>query len=180
MIIAVGSRNNVKITAVKNTLLLYPALFPSPDVQGRDIDIEEFGHPKNIDETVSGAITRAKKSFTACEYSIGLEGGLLAVPHTASGFMETNACAIYNGKEIYIGLGPAFEWPQKVTEMIIQGKADANKAFYTLGLVPHEKMGRNPGGMTSVLTGGRLSREDFIKYSIIIALTRLEQKKYYQ
>lgn len=180
MKIYVGSMNRLKIQAVRDTISLYPTLFPQAKITGIDVEVEEFGHPKNMEQTVKGAITRAKKAFSDCNYSIGLEGGLLEVPFTNTGYMETGACAVYDGEKFYLGLGPAFEWPKKVTELITEGKADASKAFNQLGLTQHEKLGAVKGGISGFLTKGRMTREDFTKYSIIMALIQLENTNFYK
>lgn len=180
MRIHVGSKNQIKIQAVTDAVLLYPTLFPDPEVVGIEVNVPEFGHPKNLEESVTGAMERAKNAFMDCEYSFGIEGGLLEVPFTQTGFMETNVCAVYDGNQCYIGLGPSFEWPKDVTDLIISGKADASKAFYELGLTKHEKLGAQKGGIVGVLTDGKITRESFIKYSIIMALVKLEKKEYYQ
>lgn len=175
MKISIGSKNQTKIQAVKEALALYPNLFPTPEIIPIDVDLELFGHPKNIQDTVSGAIERAKKAFTDCEYSFGLEGGLMKVPFSKTGFMEVGACAIYDGKTFYLGLSPAYEWPKEVTKLILSGKADASRAFKQLGLTDHDKIGAKTGGAIGLLTNGRLTREDFIRYSIIMALIQLEK-----
>lgn len=179
MIIHVGSRNQTKIQAVKDAIALYPKLFPNPKVIGIDVSIELFGHPKSIKDTVEGAIERATNAFTDCDFSFGIEGGLMEIPFTRTGFMEIGACAIYDGKNFHIGLGPAYEWPLNVTKMIISGKADASQAFIKLGLTHHKKLGAEKGGIVGFLTNGRLTREDFTKYSIIMALIQLEKPEYY-
>lgn len=97
MRINVGSKNKTKVKAVKNAVKLYPVLFPKPEIIGVDVNVSLFGHPKNLKETVQGAITRAKKSFVDCDYSFGLEGGLMEVPFSETGFMEVGACAVYDG-----------------------------------------------------------------------------------
>jgi len=180
MKINVGSKNQTKIQAVRDALRLYPKLFPNPEIIGMDITVPLFGHPKSLDETVQGAIKRAKEASVDCEYSFGLEGGLMEVPSSKTGFMEVGACAIFDGKNIYLGLSPAFEWPKKVTELIVNGKADASQAFKQLGLTEHEKLGAVKGGVINILTQGRLTREDFTKYSIIMALILLEKPEYYK
>lgn len=176
MKIHVGS---TKIQAVKDAVALYPELFPNPEIVGIDVNVELFGHPKSVKETVKGAAERAKNAFKDCDYSFGIEGGLMEVPFTKTGFMETSACAIYDGKDICIGLGPAYEWPLEVTKMIVSGKADASKAFNKLGYTHHVKLGAQPGGIIGFLTEGRLTREDFTKYSIIMALIQLEKPEYF-
>ena len=180
MKINVGSKNITKVAGVRDAVALYPNLFTNPDVVGIDVQVAEFGHPKNINETIEGAIERAKKAFIdGCTYSIGLEGGLIEIPHTKSGYMEVGACAIYDGSKIALGLSPAYEWPKKVTEMIVGGEADASTAFKKLGYTEHEKIGNMPGGIIGSLTDGKMPREDFTKYSIMMALIQIEKANMY-
>jgi len=179
MKINIGSQNKTKITAVRDVVALYPKLFDGAEVEGVAIELEEFGHPKSIEETITGAIERAKKAFFDCNYSIGLEGGLIEVPFSTTGFMEVGACAIYDGKNCCTGLSPAFEWPKRVTEMIISGEADASQAFKKLNLTEHEKLGAVDGGIIGLLSKGRLTREEFTKQSIIMALIQLEHPELY-
>ncbi len=179
MRINVGSKNQTKLTAVEETVALYPKLFPNPEISGVNVEVELYGHPKNIEETVEGAIERAKKAFTDCDYSFGLEGGLIEVPSTKTGYMETGVCAIYDGKNFHLGLAPSFEWPKQVTELIASGKADASQAFKQLGLTTEEKLGAAKGGITGFLTEGRLTREDTLRSSIIMALIHLEHPEHF-
>lgn len=181
MIIHVGSENETKIQAVREALALYPTLFPTPKIFGVDVHVPVFGHPKNTKETVEGAIMRAKKAFTEdSDYSFGLEGGLMEVPYTNTGFMEVNVCAIYDGKRIFLGLSPAFEWPVSVTKLIVKGKTDASHAFKELGLTDHEKLGAVKGGIVGPLTGGRCTREEFMKSSIVMALIQLDKPEFFR
>ncbi len=175
----VGSKNINKVSAVRETALLYPDLFPDADVLGVPIELEEFGHPKSLSQVVEGAVDRAKRSFGECQYSFGLEGGLMQVPHTKSGFMEVNACALFDGKQVCLGLGPACEWPLAMTELVLSGKADGSQAFKQLGLTHHEKIGNVPGGIIGILTKGIMTREDFIKYSIVMAVMQLQNQELY-
>jgi len=179
MKIHVGSTNSIKIKGVEGAVALYPKLFPEPEVVGIDVNVPLYGHPKTTQETIEGAIKRAKDAFSDCEYSFGIEGGLIDVPYTETGYMETGACAIYDGKKIYLGLAPCFEWPKKVVELIRSGKADASKAFKELGLSKEKKLGYVGGGIVGLLTENRVVREDFTKYSIIMALIRLEKPEVY-
>ncbi len=176
----VGSQNQTKIQAVKDAVALYPQLFPTPEIVGIHVPVDLYGHPKNLRETIDGAITRAKNAFTDCVYSFGIEGGLMEVPYTKTGFMEVGACAIYDGKNIHLGLGPAFEWPTKITEMVLSDEADASQAFYKLGFTNHEKIGTQPGGIVGLFTEGRITREKFTQYSIIMALIQIENPQYFQ
>lgn len=178
MRINVGSTNQTKIQAVCDALSLYPKLFPNPTIRGVNANVDLFGHPKSIRETTKGAIQRAKQVFYTCDYSFGLEGGLFKVPYTRTGFMEIGACAIYDGRNLYLGLSPAYEWPKEVTKLIRSNKADASQAFKKLGYTHHKKLGAVTGGIIGLLTNGRITREDFTKYSIIMALIQLEKPEF--
>lgn len=179
MKIHVGSKNRTKVQAVEEAIKLYPNLFSRPEVLGIEVNVPLFGHPKNLKETVEGAITRAKEVFTDCDYSFGIEGGLMEIPHSQTGYMEVGVCAIFDGKNVYLGLGPVFEWPKEVTQLILNGKTDASQAFKQLGLTHHEKLGAVEGGIIGFLTDGKLTREDFTKYSVIMALIYLDKSGIY-
>lgn len=179
MKINVGSKNTTKIQAVKEAVELYPNIFKDPVIVGIDVNVDLHGHPKTLKETIDGAIMRAKQAFTDCDFSFGIEGGLMEVPYTKTGYMEVGACAIYDGRNMHLGLSPAFEWPKKVNDMILTGSADASLAFRQLGYTTSEKLGNEPGGIVGYLTGQKLTRENFSKYSIIMALIRLERPELY-
>lgn len=179
MKIHVGSTNKLKIKAVEDAVILYPKLFPNPEIIGIDVNVPIFGHPKNIRETVEGAIKRAKDAFKNCDVSFGLEGGLIKVPYTETGYMETGVCAVYNGKKLFFGLSPSYEWPKAVTELILSGKADGSQAFRELGLTHHEKLGAVKGGIIGVLTQNKMTRENFTTSSIMMALVKLDNPEIY-
>src|SRR5262245_60879324 len=107
MIIKVGSQNPTKIAAVKKILSEHE-LFNGAEVQGVQPNIEEFGHPKTLADTINGAQERAKQIFADCDYSIGLESGMFTSKEAKSGYFETTMCAIYDGKQFHLGMGPSF------------------------------------------------------------------------
>lgn len=101
MKINIASKNITKINGVSEALKLYPKHFSDAVIQSVPVAVEEFGHPKNITEVMQGAVKRAKDAFKDCEYSFGIEGGLMEVPLSKTGYMEVSACAIFDGKNIY-------------------------------------------------------------------------------
>ncbi len=179
MKIHVGSQNKTKVQSVKDAMELYKDIFVDPEVIGIEVEVELFGHPKSIQETVSGAMARAEKAFADCDFSFGLESGLIEVSNSKTGYMEVCACAIYDGKNMTLGLSPAFEWPKEVIKYIVEGKGDASKAFKDLGLTEHEKLGAEDGGIVGFLSKGRMPREDYTKYAIIMAMIQIEQSHMY-
>lgn len=176
MKVNVGSKNPVKVQAVGDTFKLYPDLFPNLVVEGIDVQVEEFGQPLNVDDIFKGAIDRAQKAYTDCDYSVGLESGFIKVKDCRSGYMEISGAVIFDGKEKYYGLSCAFEWPKDVTDFVLAGKGDASLAYRELGYTDSQKRGAQKGGILAELTDSRLTREDQIKQSLITALIYLEKK----
>lgn len=177
MKVGVGSKNKTKVTAVADLLRDYP-MFVGADVQGVSVEIEEFGHPKNIEETIAGAIDRAKQAYEGNDYGFGIEGGLIAIPYTKSGYMTVEACAIYDGDKVHIGLSSALEWPSSVINGILHDGLDGSQAIRAAGLTTEEKLGEG-GGFISILTKGRMSRTDQNKEAVVTALVHLENPELY-
>lgn len=177
MRIGVGSKNKTKVTAVEESIAGYP-LFADAIVEGVSVQVEEFGHPKNLEETVSGAIDRAKQAYPGHTFGFGIEGGLMEVPHTKSGYMEVAACAIYDGTTIHLGLSPACEWPKSVTERILTEGLDGSQAMKAEGLTSEDKIGSQKG-FIDIVTKGRMDRTTFNKMAVMMALAHLENPELY-
>lgn len=177
MKVGVGSKNKTKVGAVADLLKDY-AMFNGAEVIGVDVKVEQFGHPKNLEEVVAGAIDRAKQACVGYDYGFGIEGGLMAVPKTKSGFMEVAACAIFDGKQIHLGLSQACEWPKKAIEGILHKGLDGSQAMKAAGLTKHEKMGEHEG-LVGIFTKGRTNRTEYNKGAIMMALMHLENPEHY-
>lgn len=177
MNINVASKNPVKVEAVKEVLVGYSDL-ANYKVIGIETNPGVSEQPKSLEETIQGAINRAKFVFNDCIYSFGIESGLMTVPQTKTGNMDFCACAIYDGKNCHLGLSCAFEFPTKVTQMIHEQGIDANEAFYRCGLTQHRKIGSSEGAI-GMLTKGRMSRKDYTKQAVQMALIHLENKELY-
>jgi inosine/xanthosine triphosphatase len=178
MKINVASNNPVKIEAVKELVRSYDFL-KNAEVDGLKINSGVSEQPKSLEETVKGAINRAKSAFSNCVYSFGIESGLMQVPQTKTGSMDFCVCAIYDGIQYHLGLSCAFEFPTKVTEMIHELGVDANEAFYRCGLTKNRKLGSSEGAI-GMLTRGRITRKDYTKQAIQMALIHLENSHLYQ
>ncbi len=177
MKVAIGSSNQNKLKGVEGAFLRYwkhDELVIVPV----DIHIEEFGHPKNLKETVEGAMQRARESFGECDLSVGIESGLMEVPHTKSGYMEATVCAIYDGKEFHIGFGTAFEWPVAVTDAILNKGLDGSQAMREAGITEREKIGAEEGAIFA-LTNGRGTRREQVEQATITALIHILHPEYY-
>lgn len=177
MKVGVGSKNKTKVDAVADILKDYP-MFEGTEVIGVAVAVEEFGHPKSIDETIEGAIDRAKQAYEGNDYGFGIEGGLMKVPHTKTGYMEVAACAIFDGVQAHLGLSSACEWPIPVVDGILHQGLDGSQAMKAAGLTSEEKLGENKG-FIDIVTKGRMSRTDFNKGAVMMALVHLENPEHY-
>src|SRR3989344_2913227 len=176
MKIGVGSKNKTKVDAIADLLKDYP-MFNGAEVISVDVKIDQFGHPKSLEETVAGAVNRAKQAYVNNDYGFGIESGLMAVPQTKSGYMEIACCAIYDGKQIHMGLSQACEWPKKAIHAILHEGLDGSQAMKKVGLTEHEKLGEHEG-IVGIFTKGRTNRTEFNKTAIVMALIHLENPEY--
>ncbi len=177
MKVGVGSKNKTKVSAVAELLKGYP-MFEKAEVVSVDVKVEEFGHPKSMEETVAGAINRAEQAYFENDYGFGIEGGLVKVPKTKSGYMGFTVCAIFDGKQVHLGFSQAYEWPKKAMEAILLKGMDGSQAMKATGLSNHEKAGEHEG-LVSVLTKGRTNRTELNKGAIMMALIHLENPELY-
>ena len=173
MKIVVASKNPQKISAVEETLQDYPHL-KDAKVESIDVTTTVPSQPITLDDIVEGAVQRAKNAYADCDYSIGLESGLMKVSQTKSGYLDAGACAIYDGQEIHLGLSAGFESPDpSIFQMVINEGIELSEATKRAGLTTHEKIG-SAEGIIGILTKGRMNRKDQVKQSIITALVHLD------
>ena len=177
MKIGVGSKNNTKVGAVVELLKDYP-MFNGSEIFGVDVKKDEFGHPKGLDEIVAGAVDRAKQAYIGNNYGFGIEGGIMKVPQTKSGYMEITCCAIFDGQQIHMGLSQACEWPKKAIDAILNKGMDGSQAMKAIGLTQHEKLGEHEG-LVGIFTKGRTNRTEYNKTAIMMALMHLENPEHY-
>ncbi len=165
----VASLNRNKINAVKE-------VFPSYRVEGAACPSGVREQPLSLDETIKGAVNRAKGVFRNCEYSVGIEDGISPVRETVSGYMNFCCCAVYDGSRIYLGLGPAFEYPPEFTRKVVQEGITISEAFTPVSGKPD--IGYEEG-IIGWLTGGRINRKDYTKQAIEMARIQIDNPGLY-
>ncbi|OGF87221.1 hypothetical protein A3B19_03220 [Candidatus Giovannonibacteria bacterium RIFCSPLOWO2_01_FULL_46_32] len=173
MKIKIGSTNKIKAEALQEILLDYPHLKDAV-ILAAEVPSSVADQPKSLEETVRGAMSRAKSAFQDCAYSFGIESGLMAVPNTKTGFMDVCVCAIFDGNEYHLGLSSAWEAPKRVMQHMLNGGLDMNQAAFKAGLTKNPKVGAAEG-LVGIMTKGRLTRKEYTKEAIRTALIHLEQ-----
>ncbi|MBI4140823.1 DUF84 family protein, partial [Candidatus Woesearchaeota archaeon] len=101
MKINIGSQNPNKINAVKEVWQEYA--LGNAEIKSVIVASEVPAQPISLNEMIQGATNRAKNAFDNCNLSIGIESGLMPAEGTITGYLGACCCAIYDGKEVYIG-----------------------------------------------------------------------------
>ncbi|MFA5878463.1 MAG: inosine/xanthosine triphosphatase [Candidatus Staskawiczbacteria bacterium] len=170
--IKIASQNPVKVEALEEIICDYSYL-KDAEVVAVDVSSEVSNQPKSLEETVKGAMARSRNAYGGCDYSFGIESGLMAVPYTKSGYMDVCVCAIFDGNEYHIGLSSAWEAPRQVMQHIINGGLDMNQAAFKAGFTKNQQVG-SAEGLVGIMTKGRLTRKEYTKEAIRTALIHLE------
>jgi inosine/xanthosine triphosphatase len=172
MKISIGTLSPVKVKAIVNTLASYP-LFKGCVTRSFKVDSGVSDQPVSLKETIKGAKNRAKKVFNNCDYSFGIESGLMKVPETKTGYMNASVCAIYDGKKFHLGIASCFEYPKEVVRLVFEKGLEISDASREIGLTEKKKVGYEEGTI-GILTHGRLSSEEYYRHAVINALIHLE------
>jgi len=182
--IHIGSTNKSKIEAVQELFLNYEQ-FKDQLILTLDIPSAVSEQPTSLEETVTGAIHRATsalnrgianqdKIHSEKNYGIGIEDGIMQVPHTITGYLNVCVVCIHFEEKNYIGLSSAYEYPQEVVDLLINKKYDINQAFLELGYTNHPRLGSAQGAI-HLLTDGRLDRKGATMEGLRNALIGIEK-----
>jgi inosine/xanthosine triphosphatase len=178
MRIVVGSTNPVKVNAVREVLKKY-SQYADADIESVKVNSGVPEQPRSMRETIDGAVNRARAAYLSSpgyDLGFGIEDGLMEVPHTETDYMNLTACAIYDGKNTHLGLGPAFEYPAQVTRIAVEEGLDIDEAMVKAGLTNDPDIGSH-GGAIGFLTKGRITRTEYIKPAIRMAIIHLENSR---
>lgn len=99
---------------------------------------------------------------------------MFPVKELQTGYMNTSVCAIYNGKEYSIGLGPSYEAPEVVTKRALDGEEHG----HMYDIFGDNAKGRD--GMIYRLSKERLHRNDLEEKAVTMALLRFLNTELYR
>lgn len=178
MIINVASKNPAKIQAVRETLSCY-SLFAPLELNSTDSNSEIPKQPFGFEDIGNGSKNRAKNCFCGCDYSIGLESGLVNLPFSKSRFYDVCIASIYNGNFHYFGFSAGFEVPKYLVDSITDSEIDLGEACQKHGLCADRHIGSRKG-LVGILTNLRVDRKLQIQQALQMALTKLEYPNLYK
>jgi inosine/xanthosine triphosphatase len=170
--IAVGSANPVKIGAVRAVL---GPLAPHAMIEGVTVASTVPDQPIGDEETIRGAVTRAKAALaaTGADLGVGIEGGVV----DDEGGMRTCAWAaiVDAGGRSGVGGSLAMALPPRVAEMI-RGGMELGHAMDTLIGAHDTKRG---AGAVGILTRGLVDRQRAYEILVTYAAARFINEKIY-
>lgn len=178
MKINIGTKSPTKIKAIEELVQNYD-IFKGVSIESIKALSGVSDQPKSLEETLKGASNRAKNAFADCDFSFGIESGIMPVPEAKTGYMNVTACSIFDGKSFYLGLASCFEYPMKVTKLMLSEEIEASAAFKKSGLTEKDKIGYSDGGIGFV-TNGRINCVDYYKQAVVNALTHIENPHLYE
>ncbi|MEI6533243.1 MAG: inosine/xanthosine triphosphatase [Candidatus Roizmanbacteria bacterium] len=174
MKVAIGSTNPSKIEAVR---LSFSSVWPeiSFGFEAVQVNSDVPAQPMNWEETLQGAINRAKKSIqlTKADYGVGLEGGMQSFGDV---WLSAGWMVVINDKdEIGIGTSPSIQMSPKIMQLVNKG-IELGEADDILFNKTNSKKGLGHFGL---MTNGIISRSDGYKQGIIMALSRFLHPELY-
>ena len=171
--IAIGSKNPVKIAAVRNVAL---RIWKDVEIVALDVPSGISHQPSSDDEAIQGALNRAKQSLdrTGADLGIGIEGCVVRTNYGT--FLSGWAAAISNRGEIGIGSGARLLLPRRIASEIATGK---ELGPVVDGLVGERNVKQDRGAI-GVFTNDLMTRTTATEQSIICALARFLNPQYYE
>ncbi|MCK4687052.1 MAG: inosine/xanthosine triphosphatase [Candidatus Lokiarchaeota archaeon] len=183
--ICVGSLNPTKINAVE---IGFGKYFKKIEVFKIKVNSKVSNQPIGMEKILKGAINRAKAALDyllneinekSDIFGIGIEAGLVPVPHTRTGYMDFQFCAIIDeNQKISLGSGIAFEYPQFVIDQILEN--NDLEIGQIMGKLAGNMNLKNELGAISFLSKNRIKRTEILTQAVICALLPWINKKIYK
>ena len=174
MKVIVGSKNPVKIKATKNIL---EKIYGEIEVIGVNVDSQVPHQPFGKEETIQGAINRAKNAYSKYfDLSVGIESGLMDIPNSITGYIDLQWCAIFDGNKITLGVSAGFEYPPLVIEEVLKGREVGDVMDKVTGV---DNLGQKTGAV-SYLSKGMLDRTENTEQCVLTAMIpRMNEEIYF-
>jgi inosine/xanthosine triphosphatase len=179
-LVAVGTRNPVKVAAVSNVLKkIFRTEF---NVVSVEVDSGVPKQPVGLSQTVQGAVNRAKQARKAAKdaaYGVGIEAGLAQVPRTITGYFDIQFAAVVDDmNKVTIGCGSGFEYPPKVLYEVLEGGKEIGDVMEILSGI--KNIGERMGAI-GFLSHGELDRCTLTEQAVLMAfIPRINEELYFE
>ncbi|ULH14943.1 inosine/xanthosine triphosphatase [Deinococcus sp. KNUC1210] len=177
--IAAGTLNPAKLRPVEQ---VFQQLWPGSRVQGVQAASGVSEQPIGVEETMRGAVQRARAARAAVAgagYGVGLEGGVRfepSAPEEGGGCWLFGIVAVTDGTRLEVGRSAELRLPPPVAARLYAGEE--------LGPIMDELSGqqniKQKAGTVGLLTGGLLSRADVWQMALTLSLAPFLHAELYQ
>lgn len=168
MQVAVGSKNPVKIEAVKR---IFSQIYGQDKVEVLGIEVDSRIPIQPVgDETIDGAVNRAKEAIVKgdADLGVGIEAGLFKFPGTITGYVDIQWCAIVDREgRLTVGCNSGFEYPPKVVSRVLGENREVGEVMDELTGV--KDLGESVGAI-GVLSKGLLDRVSLSEQAVLMAM----------
>lgn len=173
VVVCVGSENQVKINAVKN---VFSKLFKEVEVNAVKVQKKVPEQPMEK-EVIEGAMQRAKAVMDQdCDFGVGIEAGLFW-NDVAKKYFDVQYCAVIDkGKRMTLGHGSGFCYPEKIIELVKQGKTVSQSIEKRYGV---KDVGRKMGAI-GYLSEGILDRTRLTEQAVFMAMVPRIRRELYE
>jgi len=171
--IAVGSKNPLKLDAVRNVAR---KVFGPVQVEGIEVDSGVSHNPLTDAETIEGAATRAKaaREKSGADLGVGIEGGITELGGTVYTCVW---CAVDTGSEVVTGGGVHVSVPPAVLRMITRERMEMGAAMDKLTSIEGTK---RKMGFEGIITKGLINRQDSFEAVVGYTLAKLISPELYR
>jgi inosine/xanthosine triphosphatase len=162
--VVVGSTNPVKINAVRAVLARAGV---SAQVEGRAVPSSVRDQPVGDEETIRGAVARARGALAEADadWGVGIEGGVV---NEADGAMRTCAWAAIVSADGRQGVGGSLAMPlPRVVAEAVRGGLELGHAMDRL---TGERDTKRGAGAVGILTAGLVDRQQAYETLVAYAL----------
>lgn len=179
-LLAVGTRNPVKLAAVTNVLeRIFGNEFKVVQV---DVTSGVPKQPIGMGQTILGAVNRSRqagKVVPDAVYGVGIEAGLTKIPKTITGYFDIQFAAVIDRKDrITIGCGSGFEYPRKVLTEVLTKEKEIGEVMGALSGI--RDIGERMGAI-GYLSHGELDRCKLTEQAVLMAfIPRINEKLYFE
>lgn len=174
MLVAVGSRNPVKLACVRAAVAQY---WPGAQMEGVSVESGVAHQPRTAAEAFLGASNRARHALAAmpeATHGVGLEGGTIEDEHG----MWAYAWIVIIGRDGRIGKGQTGRYllPEGVARLIREEGMELGEAddrFFGRTNSKHNE------GAVGILSAGRLDRAQLYQQAVTMALIPFVHPEHY-
>ncbi|KHE71052.1 NTPase [Halobacillus sp. BBL2006] len=153
--IYVGSQNPAKIDSVKQ-------VFSEDEVVGMDVESKVAAQPFSDEETLEGAINRAREcaAMNKGNFGIGLEGGVMEIEDDL--YLCNWGALVDNKENVFTASGARIPLPDEIKKELEKGRE--------LGDVMDDYANKNDvrknEGAIGIFTNGAIEREEMFRHVV--------------